>query len=397
MAENPPRLSESVVVRSLRRLRDRYFPNSSVIAPVLEAGDEEATPGFLENLPVDVQFLVMTYLSIADLCRLGATSHYWRGIVRDPLLWKFFLLRDIPYWDSIDYLSMPQLELLDAPLIDKHESLDEREEGADKGNESKVDYMAEYLRGSPSCRQQWLPSLAPYKTVTSFLQSLVASVEPRYAMFGPGMEQLDVSFVTRLMHAPDVLPVSGTPHRQINGIGSGISYLFNNQHKFNILTLYSTNKAERERARAQQQSVTNKLFTVEGSDESGAPIYSPAPQVQQVCQVVDGFIYVANAERDDSEFEAAQIGTLLSSAWGSTSRPLLVLSCVSSEEREIVTDSGVHPITKRIPSVYMAKRLELTKLANPWMVQDVVAESLSGLLDGISWLLRCSGVKLHSR
>lgn len=71
---------------------------------------------------------------------------------------------------------------------------------------------------------------------------------------------------------------------------------------------------------------------------------------------------------DDSEFEAAQIGTLLSSAWGSTSRPLLVLSCVSSEEREIVTDSGVHPITKRIPSVYMAKRLELTKLANPWMV-----------------------------
>lgn len=162
---------------------------------------------------------------------------------RDLLLWKFFLLRDIPYWDSIDYLSMPQLELLDAPLIDKHESLDEREEGADKGNESKVDYMAEwvfdsyslfhtwlyiskcywlslstrYLRGSPSCRQQWLPSLAPYKTVTSFLQSLVASVEPRYAMFGPGMEQLDVSFVTRLMHAPDVLPVSGTPHRQING------------------------------------------------------------------------------------------------------------------------------------------------------------------------------------
>lgn len=36
-------------------------------------------------------------------------------------------------------------------------------------------------------------------------------------MFGPGMEQLDVSLVTRLMHAPDVLPVSGTPHRQING------------------------------------------------------------------------------------------------------------------------------------------------------------------------------------
>lgn len=28
----------------------------------------------------------------------------------------------------------------------------------------------------------------------------------------------------------------------ISGIGSGISYMFNNQHKFNILTLYSTNR-----------------------------------------------------------------------------------------------------------------------------------------------------------
>ncbi len=114
----------------------------------------------------------------------------------------------------------------------------------------------------------------------------------------------------------------------ILGIGSGISYMFNNQHKFNILTLYSTNRrvfctlklpyklhlfsifcsyhhltlcvcvcrAERERAKAQQQSISNKLFTFEGTDDSGYPIYSPASQVQQVCQVVDGFIYVANAE-----------------------------------------------------------------------------------------------------
>lgn len=74
-----------------------------------------------------------------------------------------------------------------------------------------------YLKGCPSCRQQWLPSRPAYEVVTSFLQSLVLSSEPRYAMFGPGMEHLDVSLVTRLMHAPDVLPVSGTPHRQING------------------------------------------------------------------------------------------------------------------------------------------------------------------------------------
>ncbi|XP_034728081.1 F-box only protein 4 [Etheostoma cragini] len=402
MAGQIQQLNQSAVIRSLRRFRERYFSNSGQVgkedlAHVDTA--EDPLPGFLDNLPVDVQFLIMTLLSPADICCLGATSRYWRAVVRDPLLWRYFLLRDMPYWPSIDHVSMPHLELLDAPLINEDESLDDREEGDNKVMELKCDYMSEYLKGCPSSRQQWLPSRPAYEVVTSFLQSLVPSSEPRYAMFGPGMEQLDVSLVTRLMHAPDVLPVSGTPHRPINSIGSGISYMFNNQHKFNILTLYSTNRAEREIARVQQQSVSSKLFSFEGSDDSGCPIYSPAPQVQQVCQVVDGFIYVANAEpgRGEGESEVAQIRAVLSSAEGSASRPLLVLSCVSREEPEEVRSlqTSRNRTRCRTPCVDIAKRLGLAQLANPWMVQDTVAESLSGLLDGISWLLRCSGVKLY--
>ncbi|CAJ1069020.1 F-box only protein 4 [Xyrichtys novacula] len=397
MAAKTHQLSESVVIRSLRRFRDRYFPHSrgdvdGVLASVEDSQDEHQ-PGFLDSLPVDIQFLIMSYLCPADICRLGASSRYWKAMVKDPLLWRYFLLRDMPHWSSIDHMSMPQLESLDAPLINADESLDEREEGGNKGMDLKFDYMSEYLKGCPSCRQQWLPSRPAYEVVTSFLQSLVPSAEPRYAMFGPGMEQLDVSLVTRLMHAPDVLPVSGTPHRQINGIGSGISYLFNNQHKFNILTLYSTNRAERERARVQQESISNKLFTLEGTDDSGHLIYSPSSQVQQVCQVVDGFIYVANAEpgKGEGESEMAQIRAVLSCAKAPASRPLLVLSCVSREEPEAVSRNMAR---RRTPCVYMAKRLGLSQLSNPWMVQDTVAETLSGLLDGVSWLLRCSGVKL---
>lgn len=194
---------------------------------------------YLPFIKVDVQFLIMTFLSPADICRLGATSRYWRAMVRDPLLWRYFLFRDMPYWTSIDHLTMPQM---DAPVIHDDDSLDDREEGSDKGMELKFDYMSEwvsfsvsvnqqlkinlmmfwvfvnrYLKGCPSCRQKWLPSRPAYEVVTSFLQSLVPSPEPRYAMFGPGMEELDVSLVTRLMHAPDMLPISGISHRQING------------------------------------------------------------------------------------------------------------------------------------------------------------------------------------
>ncbi|KAF7665348.1 hypothetical protein LDENG_00145990 [Lucifuga dentata] len=404
MAEQTQRLNESVVILSLRRFTDRYFPSRSKLSrddqTLAACSGVEPPTGFLDCLPVDIQFLMMTFLSPADICRLGATSQYWRAMVRDPLLWRYFLLRDMPYWPSIDHVTMPQLESLDAPLNSEDESLDDREEGRDKGKESKYNYMAEYLKACPSCRQRWLPSRAPYEVMTSFLQSLVPSSDPRYAMFGPGIEQLSVSLVTRLMHAPDVLPVVGTPQRQIEGIGSGISYMFNNQHKFNILTLYSTNRAERERARAQQQTISSKLFTFEGTDQSGCPIFNPAPQVQQVCQVVDGFIYVANAEneRGGGNSEAAQIRAVLSSARGSASRPLLVLSCVSREEPEVISSASLRTKSQaryRTPCIDIAQRLGLPQLANPWMVQDTVAESLSGLLDGLAWLLRCSGVKVH--
>lgn len=361
---------------------------------------EQTEKGLLDCLPVNVQFHIMTFLSPADICHLGATSLYWRTMVRDPLLWRYFLWRDMPFWPSIDNVTMPRLEMLDSPISSNDESPDVMEEGEDKKMDLQFDYMLEYLKGCPFYRQHWLPSRPAYEVVTSFLQSLVPFPEPRYAMFGPGMEQLDVSFVTRLMHTPDVLPVSGTPQRQINGIGSGISYVFNNQYKFNILTLYSTNRAERERAREQQVSVSNKLFITERADDSGCPVYRPAPQVQQVCHLVDGFIYVANAESDqgDRECEEAQIQAVLNCAGCSTSKPLLVLSCVSREQPQAISQQNrayEGGSRSRTPCVVMAKRLGLPKITNRWMVQDTVAESLSGVLDGISWLLKCSGVKIY--
>lgn len=56
--------------------------------------------------------------------------------------------------------------------------------------------------------------------MTSFLQSLVTQAEPRFAMFGPGLEELDNSLVQKMMTCPEILLVAGLPHRQIHGNGS---------------------------------------------------------------------------------------------------------------------------------------------------------------------------------
>lgn len=111
---------------------------------------------YLLFLKVDVQFLIMTFLSPADICRLGATSRYWRAMVRDPLLWRYFLFRDMPYWTSIDHLSMPQM---DTPVIQEDESLDDREEGSDTGLDLKFDYMSEWVLFSVMVTQQFKKKL----------------------------------------------------------------------------------------------------------------------------------------------------------------------------------------------------------------------------------------------
>lgn len=61
---------------------------------------------------VDVQFLILTFLSPRDLCSLGATCRYWSWMVRDPLLWRYQLIRDAARWSSVDHLSTPRLHFL---------------------------------------------------------------------------------------------------------------------------------------------------------------------------------------------------------------------------------------------------------------------------------------------
>lgn len=61
-------------------------------------------------------------------------------------------------------------------------------------------------------------------------------------------------------------------------------------------------RKERDRAREEHTSAVNKMFSLqnEGDDQQGSR-YSVIPQIQKVCEVVDGFIYVANAEAQKSK------------------------------------------------------------------------------------------------
>nr|XP_033788043.1 F-box only protein 4 isoform X1 [Geotrypetes seraphini] len=370
------------VLSTFRHFRDRYLLNprkpgttEACLRGAVSDGRgqaEKCAESSLQELPVDMQLYIMSFLSPRDICQLGRTSHYWHELVRDPVLWRYFLLRDLPTWTSVDWNSLPRAELLKT-------SISELADGTPN------DYMAEYLRGCPQSRSL-KSSLPRYGTMTSFFQSLITHAEPRFAMFGPGLEEMDDSLVTRMMNSPGLLPVTGISQRQIDGIGSGVSFLFNNQHKFNILALYSTTSKEREQARTGRSNTVNKIFLHESDtrETQHALQYRVIPQVQEACRAVDGFIYVANAEahrKHNRQDEYAHILAMTDPNLGTPNRPLLVLSCI--------TRAGV----KRVPCVYMAHELCINLLNRPWVVQDTEVETLFGLLDGMEWILGQVGIK----
>ncbi|KAM4708256.1 F-box only protein 4 [Discoglossus pictus] len=370
---------EAAIISGLRHLRDRYLQS------VRGRGDQdravrdslsdstELSDNSLCGLPVDMQLYILSFLSPQDLCQLGMTNQYWHLLVQDRLLWKYFLFRDLPTWSSIEWQNLPDLDILNACFSESTEG-------------KSHDYMSIYLKNCPKNRRFSRTKHPLYGAVTSFLQSLVMQTEPRFAMFGPGLEQLDDSLVTRMMTSPDLLPVVSIVQRQIDGIGSGVTFQLDSQHKFNILTLYSRTSTQREQARIAPNASGNKMFMPGGPGENQEEhSYSLIPQVKEVCKVVNGFIYVANAEshkQHNREDEIAQLLAMTDPMLGPQKRPLLVLSCVTQ------------PGGRRIPCVYMAHELCLNQLNRPWMVQDTEASTLLGLQDGIQWLLGEVGRKL---
>ncbi|XP_063151782.1 F-box only protein 4 [Candoia aspera] len=361
------RALEAALRNSLQLLRDKWGHRAGLWGTADRAlgEDEEETvepdttpPSALEALPIDVKLYIISFLTPKDLIYLGSTNHYWRITTQDPLLWRYFLIRDLPSWNSVDWESLPDAKIFNQPF-------------AELDNIGPYNFMAAYKK----CCSFHRRCLKPSWSIPSFLQSLITQAEPRFAMFGPGLEDLDQSLVYKMMGSPEILPLAGMPSRQIHGIGSGVTFHLNGQ-KFNILTLYSKTSKERQRGKEDTNSI-NKIF-YEVSKLDGTTQYNLIEHVQNVCRLVDGFIYVADAEahkRHNRQTEFARMAAMLDPTLGPSARPLLILSCISYDRME------------RIPCVYLAHQLQLNLVDRPWMVQDTEAATLVGLLDGIQWLL----------
>ena len=68
-------------------------------------------------------------------------------------------------------------------------------------------------------------------------------------------------------------------------------------HVFNLTVLYSASRREREQRTDQDRMQRNKLVK-ESKDADSGEKYELVPAVRDLCQTLDGFVYVVDASRD---------------------------------------------------------------------------------------------------
>ncbi|XP_053156580.1 F-box only protein 4-like [Hemicordylus capensis] len=333
-----------------------------------EADEEEQQPSTLQALPTELKLYIMSFLTPKDVVYLGSTNHYWRQTVQDPLLWRQFLIRDLPSWHSFSWKSLPAAHVFSSAFVEQY-------------GIAAYDYMEVYKKCC-SWIKKHPPRLWPAHGLTTFFSEVLRSkVAPCFAMFGLGLEDLDESLEDKLMMtsptASAIWQSYHMPFKQIYEIGPGIGLHSNEYQKITIITLYSKPSQRRRRAREVNPFPLNMLFYAE--NEADKTTQSNLTEVfKSELKFVDGFIYVASAEAHhghERQTECAQLAALLDPVLGPPDRPLLILSCISV------------PGTERIPCVYMAHQLQLDRHCQPWMIQNIDILTLTGLRNGIEWLL----------
>ncbi|XP_053144491.1 F-box only protein 4-like isoform X2 [Hemicordylus capensis] len=317
----------------------------------------------------ELKLYIMSFLTPKDVVYLGSTNHYWRQTVQDPLLWRQFLIRDLPSWHSFSWKSLPAAHVFSSAFVEQY-------------GIAAYDYMEVYKKCSSWVRKHPPCPWPAYRMMPSCARVLFSTVVPCFAMFGPGLENLDESLEDQLlmtsMRAAVLWPFHDMPFSKIYEIapriGPEIELHSVELQKFMILIMYSKPSQRRRRAR-EVNPLPHDLFYEENEALTQINLME---FFESEFRHVDGFIYVADAEahkEHNRQAECAQLAALLDSSLGPSDKPLLILSCISV------------PGTERIPSFYMAHQLQLDLNCQPWMIQNVDILTLTGLQNGIEWLL----------
>jgi len=307
--------------------------------------------GFQE-LPVNLQLKIFSYLDAKSVCTAALACHYWSMLSHDKVLWMNLMQRDMHKWSTMGYKSCPSTYM-----------------------EARSDLTLKqiYLRCCPACRSL-RRTRESFKSIVFYnlqnLSSFFKRKSPRLVMFGPGLESDTKGLVRQLLwDSTSTFEVTGMFPGQFDGIGSGVCLKFDDM-ELNLITLYASNKKEREANAPLGKQRFSKLLAPAGGahndneddneeeNESHQSEIDLSHPVKELYKTVDAFIYVVDSSADSQRVNLGdtELSAMMNENWTQAKAPLLVLSCVSTAT------------TSSLSCVTVVELLQLRRLNRPWQV-----------------------------
>ncbi|CAF0898868.1 unnamed protein product [Didymodactylos carnosus] len=351
------------VAGGIQQLLNKQSITSTHSATTITTTNQNPLEIHILDLPNEVYLHVFSYLNPLDLCQMSEVCRQWYKITTDNHLWSRRLLRDSKKWSSISSKSNP----LSYDLV--------------QSDRSKKEI---YLTCSPDirrCTTQIDDSINYFFKLSDYVKGLFYSKD--LIMFGPGLESLtspSKSLVTKLLwdETKTFETMGMIPGK--DGFGSGIKIKLRN-HLFNLITLYTNCMKEREN-RSDRFTSNRLVQQIENNqnnnsmEDNSLSKYEVNPQVRDVCRDASGLVYVIDAAKENSLYDyQTELQIIMSEQWMNPSLPLLILACVKDEH------------TPRSSALDVVKDLNLSRLANPWLVQNCCVDNMKGIDAGFWWLL----------
>ncbi|XP_032234713.2 F-box only protein 4 isoform X2 [Nematostella vectensis] len=320
---------------------------------------------------VNLQLYIFSYLNAKTLSGIARTCKYWKMLSEDKILWENLLWTDLQKWKFINHRSYPYTYL---------------------ETNSELTPKQIYLRCCPECQK--IQQTTRNSFTSLLLHTLPASMfqrhPPKVVMFGPGLESDTHKLVQKLLWDKTISPatVDGMFPGEFEGIGSGVCLKIGGS-KMNLITLYATNRAEREQNAREGRNRVSKLLAAappqpeadgqeDNDDGNDLRTVEVSHGVRLLCQNVDAFIYVVDSSAESQRVNIGdkELQAMMNNSKSQPRQPLLVLSAVATQD------------TLPLSCVRVTDMLQMNKLNRPWQVNMMCVENLDGLLEGMTWLLK---------
>jgi len=352
----------------------------------------------LFHLPTEIIQHIVSYLSLQDICHLGATCRHGHALTHDETFWQFQVRKEFGLFFTTDVSNVTEALTQSTKFPLEGVAYDPRLQG---NREISVIYSPEFRRImiERNGRAKQDPFRAMLEnSIKDILPRLLAfyvslpveeQCSARLVLFGPGIESVNTKLlVHKIVNARSstfdaVEFIKGLP----GGIGSGVRINYKHMYNFDLMCLYSNSESIREsmysnRTRARLEPEINRMLVKDNSTSKLAiqpSIVKLLPTIHALVFAVD--TYVSSREVVEEEVEVMRQELLLmleSMSMFHQSTPLLVLACRGSTQ----SPSGSY-----ITLQDLVEGLQLSSINSPWGVFDVCCENMRGVEKGLDWVL----------